>query len=93
MKLQCPMNNFERYAVFPMTMYQKRKPAKPEFCGLFVVEQIKSRSNPWGSTGIHMVEMRGVEPLSEKKSTLVSPGAVYLQHSLGAKRINTPTLW
>ena len=26
-----------------------------------------------------MVEMRGIEPLSEKKSALVSPGAVYLQ--------------
>ena len=39
-----------------------------------------------------MVEMRGVEPLSEKKSARVSPGAVYLQDSLGVRRINTPAL-
>ena len=34
-----------------------------------------------------LVEMRGVEPLSEKKSTRVSPGAVCLQHSRRARPV------
>ena len=37
--------------------------------------------------------LAGVEPVSEKRSTLVSPGAVYLQHSLCIKRINTLVHW
>lgn len=48
MKLQCPMNNFERYAVFPMTMYQKRKPAKLRFCGLFCGGTNKIPVEPMG---------------------------------------------
>ena len=40
-----------------------------------------------------LVEMRGIEPLSEKKSARVSPGAVRLQHSLCARPANKPTHW
>ncbi len=39
-----------------------------------------------------LVEMTGVEPVSEKKSAIVSPGADYLQNSLGDKPVIRPTL-
>ncbi len=39
-----------------------------------------------------MVEMTGIEPVSEKRSTLVSPGAVHLQDSPIGRPVNGPPL-
>ena len=38
------------------------------------------------------VEMTGIEPVSEKRSTLVSPGAVHLQDSPIGRPVNGPPL-
>lgn len=39
-----------------------------------------------------LVEMTGIEPVSEKRSTLVSPGAVHLQDSPIGRPVNGPPL-
>ena len=39
-----------------------------------------------------LVEVRGVEPLSENNLTRTSPGAVCYLHSLGGTRTNTLTV-
>ena len=49
--------------------------------------------NAWGSYLRVMVELTGIEPVSEKKSTRVSPGAVCLQNSRRARPANRPALW
>lgn len=59
---------------------QNIKSASAETDADFIDKLLKSYSNFFGQ-GLNnelLVEMRGVEPLSEKKSALVSPGAVYL---------------
>ena len=40
-----------------------------------------------------VVDPTGIEPVSEKRSARVSPGAVCLQHSRRARPANRPTLW
>lgn len=45
------------------------------------------------SCNVHLVEMTGIEPVSEKRSAIVSPGAAHLQNSLDGRRMNTPPLW
>ena len=39
-----------------------------------------------------VVEMTGIEPVSEKRATLVSPGAVRLQDSPSGRPVNGPPL-
>ena len=41
----------------------------------------------------YVVEAMGVEPMSEKRSVSVSPGAGNLQHSLGVTPVARLTLW
>ena len=55
-----------------------------------MVEQIKQNPNPEGSDLRVMVEMTGIDPVSEKRATLVSPGAVRLQDSPGGRPVNGP---
>ena len=44
---------------------------------------------PLGSSGSALVELRGIEPLSESNLTGLSPGAVCYLHSLGAAGTDT----
>ena len=44
---------------------------------------------PLGSSGSALVELRGIEPLSESNLTGLSPGAVCYLHSLGAAGADT----
>ena len=46
-----------------------------------------------GSSKDFLVEAMGVEPMSEKRSVSVSPGAGNLQHSLGVTPVARLTLW
>ena len=40
---------------------------------------------------VRLVELTGIEPVSEKRSALVSTGVVCLQDSPGIRRTNAPT--
>lgn len=52
-----------------------------------------SSSDSAGSTALRLVEARGIEPLSEKSSVQVSPGAGDLQHSRRATPIVRLAHW
>ena len=58
---------------------------------------LTSHPHPRGKAGVramsNLVEMTGIEPVSEKKSMRVSPGAVCLQHSLRIRPTNRPVRW
>ena len=56
-------------------------------------ESDDSSSNSAGSTALRLVEAMGVEPMSEKSSVQVSPGAGDLQHSRRATPIVRLALW
>ena len=56
-------------------------------------EDDDTTSNSEGSTALRLVEAMGVEPMSEKSSVQVSPGAGDLQHSRRATPIVRLALW
>ena len=56
-------------------------------------ESGESSSNSAGSTALRLVEAMGVEPMSEKSSVQVSPGAGDLQHSRRATPIVRLAHW
>ena len=56
---------------------------------------MQQKKNPWlpqPRVFLILVELRGVEPLSEKKSTGVSTGVAYLQDSPPARPVSWPTV-
>ena len=72
---------------------QNTKSASAEADADSIHKLLKSYSNFFGQ-GLNnelLVELRGVEPLSENNLEGFSPGAVYYLHSLGCTRTNTLT--
>lgn len=61
--------------------------------GCCLVEHKRPCANTQGSSGSHLVEAMGVEPMSEKSSVQVSPGAGDLQHSRRATPIVRLAHW
>ena len=59
------------------------------FQGFFNRKKIKVRNHLYQRLRTFVVELRGIEPLSENNLTGTSPGAVCYFHSLGAARTNT----
>ena len=73
---------------------QNTKSASAEADADSIHKLLKSYSNFFGQ-GLNnelLVELRGVEPLSENHLTGTSPGAVCYLHSLGRTRTNTLTV-
>ena len=69
--------------VVARSSYPKQNPA----------EDNDHSSSSAGSTALRLVEAMGVEPMSEKSSVQVSPGAGDLQHSRRATPIVRLALW
>ena len=72
----------ERQDIPTGKMTLKRAGVKPH---IDLLQYQRKRTALACSSAVQMVELRGVEPLSESTLTGLSPGAVRFQHSLPAK--------
>ena len=72
----------ERQDIPTGKMTLKRAGVKPH---IDLLQYQRKRTALACSSAVQMVELRGVEPLSERTLTGLSPGAVRFQHSLPAK--------
>ena len=76
-----------------ITAFQAQKSRTLFMVSGFLLVELKAQNpNPKGSDLRVLVEMTGIEPVSEKRATLVSPGAVHLQDSPIGGPVNRPPL-
>ena len=78
------------YMCYKVCYFKIKTARNADFLAIFMVEWKTQNPNPQGSDLQCLVEMTGIEPVSEKRATLVSPGAVRLQDSPGGRPVNGP---